>query len=92
MLRPLSILLCLVLQHTAILELTTQTTSGALRPLIVQGEKDATSGEYEQAARAFSIVIEQARSNPADKAELATALNDLAEVYRELEIRLRPSQ
>src|SRR5215471_11499588 len=62
-------------------QVTVQESS--FRPVVVQGEQEFASEEYERAQRTFSKVIDGARSIPGAQTDLATALNDLAEVYRE---------
>jgi len=55
----------------------------SFRPVIVQGEQEFAAEEFERAKRTFSKVIDGARSIPGAQTDLANALNDLAEVYRE---------
>src|SRR6516164_3093325 len=71
----------LVQGSSAARQVTVQESS--FRPLVVQGEQEFAAEEYERAQRTFSKVIDGARSIPGAQADLANALNDLAEVYRE---------
>lgn len=55
----------------------------SFRPVVVQGEQEFAAEEYDRAKRTFSKVRDGARSIPGAHTDLANALNDLAEVYRE---------
>src|SRR5215475_10687252 len=62
-------------------QVTVQESS--FRSVVVQGEQEFAAAEYERAKRTFFKVIDGARSIPGAQTDLANALNDLAEVYRE---------